>query len=174
MKVDGGLNCNGKYPQVGGGGSGGSIILETDQFLGSGSIAAAGVATADGYFGGGSGGRIAIYFTTNEFSGSVNAAGGIASSGGTGGPGTIYYCQYINSTSNYTKLVIDNGGATDLPSNIGTMASTVGSVAWLVNPPEEFVIDELLFPYEGALAMDANYAVSLYKLQHYFSFMMYR
>ena len=59
-----------------GGGSGGSIYIDTDDFRGLGSITADGgssVGTTTCPGGGGAGGRVAIVQTTNSYTGALNA-----------------------------------------------------------------------------------------------------
>ncbi|XP_038052472.1 uncharacterized protein LOC119725183 [Patiria miniata] len=95
LTVDGTLAATGgAYRSPGaGGGSGGSIWIETETLDGDGVIEASG---GDGYSGslsqyggGGAGGRIAVYYTNNHFIGDFEATGG-ASSYEPGGPGTVY------------------------------------------------------------------------------------
>nr|XP_054759184.1 uncharacterized protein LOC129265193 [Lytechinus pictus] len=102
LHIDGTLDVSGgagTSPNAGGG-SGGSIWIETETFNGDGSINALGGDGEGSGGGGGAGGRGAVYFTYNHFSGSFVAAGGV-SSYEPGGPGTVYLhkLQPVNGTS---------------------------------------------------------------------------
>ena len=72
---------------AGGGGSGGSIYLDTATLSGAGSIATAGGTVGNYKAGGGAGGRIFINSNSDTFTGTVNAAGGWGWQ--TGGAGTV-------------------------------------------------------------------------------------
>ncbi len=87
-----------------GGGSGGSIYLTVGTLAGAGVISANGGA-GNALGGGGGGGRVAITYTVNAFSGLMSAYGG----GGyaTGGAGTIYTKASSQSTG---QVSVDNGG----------------------------------------------------------------
>lgn len=79
-----------------GGGSGGSVIIDTGNLEGSGTIRVNG---GDGYGrgGGGGGGRIAVYWKDREWwFGNLQAIGGSAGANRNGGPGSIYMqvCVY--------------------------------------------------------------------------------
>jgi hypothetical protein len=80
----------------GGGGSGGSIWIETGQLAGSGQISANGGPGTPNDGGlllgssGGGGGRIALYYDTSTFTGAIEARPGSSTEGGNGGAGTIY------------------------------------------------------------------------------------
>ncbi|MFL5812378.1 MAG: beta strand repeat-containing protein [Bdellovibrionia bacterium] len=97
LTVNGTLSANGGISSVygsgttysGGGGSGGSIWVQTGVLAGTGNIQAKGgdAAVATGRGGGGGGGRIALYFTTNSFTGAYSVAGGTGYA--TGSQGTI-------------------------------------------------------------------------------------
>lgn len=93
-------------------GSGGSILLDGNQLVGTGSI------TADGFDDGarGAGGRVGVLVEDlSSFSGQVSAYGGLASATNpskNGGAGTMFY---RNSTWPNGRLVIDNRGAPTLP-----------------------------------------------------------
>ncbi|RLC36193.1 hypothetical protein DRH27_05590, partial [Candidatus Falkowbacteria bacterium] len=97
----------------GGGGSGGSIYINTATLEGAGTITVNGGNgsndnTAVGN-GGGGGGRIAVYYTTDSSSIVYNAYGGVGSGATSlqniGGAGTIYK---KSSVQNYGDLIIDN------------------------------------------------------------------
>ena len=111
VEIDGTVSSNGENPSAGrgGGGSGGSIYIETDGFRGLGSINAnGGSATGDTNClgGGGAGGRIAIKQTTNAFTGSVTAFGGTGYE--CGGAGTILYKDIQDDDSVLNRLIVDN------------------------------------------------------------------
>jgi hypothetical protein len=93
-----------------GGGSGGSIFVDTDIFTGSvsGVMTATGGATLSGAGGGGSGGLISIYYTDAAFVGFTLTYGGASQTGVSGGPGATYMYQQINMFSNWSSLIIDN------------------------------------------------------------------
>lgn len=73
-----------------GGGSGGSIIIDTTNLEGSGTIRVNG-GNAYGNGGGGGGGRLAVYWKDREWwFGNLQAFGGSAAGNRNGGPGTLY------------------------------------------------------------------------------------
>ncbi|MEA3506808.1 MAG: hypothetical protein U9R36_04900, partial [Elusimicrobiota bacterium] len=96
---------SGSRGERGGGGSGGSIWIETGEITGAGDITAVGGDTSVG--GAGGGGRIALYYTTNSFTGQVSANGGNGYSNREGGAGTIFLKDGATGSS---KLLIDNAG----------------------------------------------------------------
>ena len=81
-----GVSCN--YYSAGGG-SGGSIYIETGTIAGSGSMTAAGGnyggSCSYAIGGGGAGGRIAIHYSSSTYSGSMTAYGGSGNQYGGGG-----------------------------------------------------------------------------------------
>ena len=100
LQIDGLIEADGEFrwgydtQPIGGGGSGGSIWIETSVIQGSGRVYTSGGSSYEiisfeepfVYHGGGSGGRIAVHAETNDFIGTY-----LASSGGTNaGPGTQY------------------------------------------------------------------------------------
>ena len=122
-----------------GGGSGGSVYINTGTLTGGGLITANGSTCQ---YSGGGGGRIAVYYTsrTGSFAGatvysSINAFGGAGMGGNiahAGGAGTIYL---KSAAQTYGDLIINNNnttsnsGLTSLPiptlSTSGTVTSTV-------------------------------------------------
>ena len=138
LSVSGTLTVNGTINATGGngashgygssgGGSGGSIWIQTNTLAGGGSIVANGgasyvVSEEDGASGGG--GRIAIEYTTNNFSGLKSAIGGTGGNQ-SGGAGTIFLKQTDEAIG---SLIIDNLstpvgantplGTTSIPGNL--------------------------------------------------------
>lgn len=109
MKVDGSIEVNGKSASLSssnGGGSGGSILLDVDTIIGTGSILANGGSGGTSGGGGGSGGRIAIHSNVYSFSGVCAAYGG-DSSVEVGAAGTILKLKKQN---NYRLLEVNNKG----------------------------------------------------------------
>lgn len=110
MKIDGSIEVNGKNAISSssyGGGSGGSILLDTDKIIGSGSIVAnGGSGGTSGGGGGGSGGRISIYYNEYSFSGVCTAFGG-DSRVEVGAAGTILR---LKKQDNYRILEVNNKG----------------------------------------------------------------
>jgi alpha-tubulin suppressor-like RCC1 family protein len=128
LTIDGNINVNGTNAETvsgtqttsGGGGSGGSIWVDTNTVSGSGYITAiGGDAGRDGVCdaaasrcggGGGSGGRIAVYYNTNEFNVlHASVAGGLKGSepdnvGVNGEPGSL---AFISNTE--SKIILRQG-----------------------------------------------------------------
>ncbi|HEX5218167.1 MAG TPA: carboxypeptidase-like regulatory domain-containing protein [Verrucomicrobiae bacterium] len=123
LTLNGRISANGSSSVTnnGGGGSGGSVWLTLNQFLGTGMISADGGSGHLPNGGGGGGGRIALSFNTNAFSGILSAKGGRGFVGG--GAGTIYL-----STNNQrvATLIVDNGGL------VGMNTPVDGSAAHLL------------------------------------------
>ncbi|KAK3576661.1 hypothetical protein CHS0354_004945 [Potamilus streckersoni] len=91
-----------------GGGSGGSILIDTRDFEGSGIIQAYG-GNGGGNTGAGGGGRIGIYYRKQQWwTGVLNAKGG-TSNYGPAGAGTIYMEDTLPNMVNHT-LIVDNFG----------------------------------------------------------------
>ena len=114
----------------GGGGSGGTILVNAPSLTGNGVLAANG-APGINLGGSGGGGRIAVIIQINRFSGTATAYGGGGSS--PGGAGTIYI------TGSRRSLLVDNGsnagGITTLePSSTFNGDFTVAGNASLVWP----------------------------------------
>jgi hypothetical protein len=120
LTLDGKIFCNGENNSKYGGGSGGSINIETKNFYGEGENALISSKGGNGNYntgaGGGGGGRIAIYYNKNDFKGKIEAQGGI----GPGGPGTIYLKDKNKTLGN---LIIDNKGLLQW-SNIPSAGTT--------------------------------------------------
>lgn len=95
LQLDGNIECKGGVYAGGknhGGGSGGSIFINTTTFGGEGMIdASGGPGETDG--GGGSGGRIAVYYRSSSFTGHISAHGG-SSLYEAGAAGTVYQEDY--------------------------------------------------------------------------------
>ncbi|MCD6528247.1 lamin tail domain-containing protein [bacterium] len=104
LTLNGTISANGEngeaeYYWGRGGGSGGSIYITTNNFLGSGSITANGgnvfsnekALGGGNRGGGGGGGRIAVYYEKNNFTGIIQADGGVGDRPGE--PGTIFLKQ---------------------------------------------------------------------------------
>ena len=86
--ADGTTAPSGGYP--GGGGSGGTIYITTNNLSGNGTISTIGGNEGVGtlqYGGAGGGGRIAIYYNNNDFSNNILNTGGNFSRGGS------YFCR---------------------------------------------------------------------------------
>lgn len=94
LYLDGNIECKGGLDEKEnyGGGSGGSIYINTTFFTGEGVIDASGGPGHD-FGGGGSGGRIAVYYHSSSFTGRISAYGG-NSSHEAGAAGTIYQHNY--------------------------------------------------------------------------------
>ncbi|MFN9994030.1 MAG: GC-type dockerin domain-anchored protein, partial [Phycisphaerales bacterium] len=93
-----------------GGSAGGSIIIETSTYAGSGSVQANGAVSNRNDSGGGGGGRIALYYDNFTSTGSIFAAGGnndgAFNSVRRGGAGTIW----LQPAGDLATLVVDNDG----------------------------------------------------------------
>lgn len=110
LMVDGEIRTNGGDAKgiMGGGGSGGSILIDTYYFRGMGNITANGGGRyVDGKGGGGAGGRIAIYFRENvTYWGEYQCHGGFSDgSAESGGPGLVFI---YNVKMNHSTLYINN------------------------------------------------------------------
>jgi hypothetical protein len=157
LTLDGFIHCNAAGGnQQSGGGSGGSIWIETDTMTGFGTISVLGGhggTSSSEPGGGGGGGRIALAFNTNAtFLGQLNAFGGVASNGaGTGGAGTVFTHQRsTNASSEYQSLVINNNNNPNQPLLTYTIrnfndSSSGPGITWLSPPSNQgqLVLDEL-------------------------------
>lgn len=120
VTVDGDIMADGASASRGsrlGGGSGGSIMIETSEFVGTGTIQVnGGDGGYDGAYGGGggSGGRIAVYHQHLFFKGAITAFGG-NSRVEAGAAGTIYY---HNDLSGFSTLEVYNKGRRPSTSDI--------------------------------------------------------
>lgn len=115
-----------------GGGSGGSVLIQSTLFLGKGKIMADGGEVAPASFGdagGGAGGRIAVHYESTRFGGAFSAHGG-ASRSEAGGPGTVFLAK--NST--HKTMIIDNNGYRATKPYISDYRdiSNDGGRAWLL------------------------------------------
>lgn len=109
LTLDGVIKANGQNAKVKtnhGGGSGGSILITTGMFEGSGSLQANGGAGGVNGGGGGSGGRIAIHYDQSTFTGTTTAFGG-DSPIEAGAAGTIFKRDIKN---NFRHLEVHNKG----------------------------------------------------------------
>ena len=111
VEIDGTVVSNGEDSTGGrgGGGSGGSVYIETENFLGLGDIntnggSASGETNCRG--GGGAGGRAAITQRSNTFTGTVTSFGGTGHE--CGGAGTILYRDRQDDDSLLNRLIVDN------------------------------------------------------------------
>ena len=103
--LDGILRASGEDSFVGGGGSGGSIYLESKEVIGYGLMEVNGGSVNCSECGGGSGGYIGVDMDTDSYVGSYSASGGTSpAANGNGGPGSIYTV----SNTNGEKLIVDN------------------------------------------------------------------
>lgn len=150
-----------------GGGSGGSILIQTRDWNGNGRLTANGgsasrtTASPYSYGGGGGGGRIAVHYSQGTFSGSMQAIGGsFEFSAASGGPGTIF----VQDGAGYRKLFVNNAGLTAnteiLPLD-NTHRLTRGSVAWLTNDTATFEFDEINLTGNARLAVLPTTPVSV-------------
>ena len=111
LHLDGTLNARGHDggSSPSGGGSGGSILLNTVSFTGNGVLDVSGGHGQNG--GGGSGGRLAVYVgSKGRYFGQNLATGGSAAndlSRSSGGPGTVYIRELRNQVP-HDRLVVDN------------------------------------------------------------------
>lgn len=147
------------YIRASGGGSGGSIWINTSDLSGTGADISVnggdGGNPSGGYDGGGGGGgRIAIYYDTdNSTSFTYSAFGGVGNSAQTGGAGTIY----LRDKSSYADLIIDNNNLSDTPGltpldmnqtenvDFGTITVTNKAILeFCGNQAEDFSVNTLL------------------------------
>jgi len=155
--ITGTVAANGGVSQDGAaGGSGGSILIQTNSWTGTGSITsngAAGSRLGSSTGGGGSGGRIAVHFTTSTFTGTFAAYGGAGgSTNAAGGPGTVFTKDY---TTGFRTLIIGNNNNVIMQNDISTPSTTLGTIAWLVEPGvTNFVVDEVRLLKNAGLAIE--------------------
>lgn len=110
LLLDGEIRANGGDGKAtsGAGGSGGSILIDTNSFRGMGNITANGGSRyTSGRGGGGAGGRIAIYFRENvTYWGEYQCHGGYsAGNAESGGPGPVFI---YNVKMNHSTLYVNN------------------------------------------------------------------
>lgn len=109
---DGSISADGEGTANGGGGSGGSVLIEVYEFEGYGAISVAGGAGKSNN-GGGSAGRVAVYCSLQiEFEGSYLMHGGVGVDGTQSAGGGTVYLEDIRSEKPYKRLLLDNQ---DLP-----------------------------------------------------------
>ena len=140
MIHDGEITVNGKDAVKNsdyGGGSGGSVFIETESFDGSGVIRAHGGAGGDSGGGGGSGGRIAVHYNSSFFSGSMSAYGG-SSNSEVGAAGTIYK---KNEVTDFSVLEVYNQGRPASKEEIGSYSDLRSDSArtWLISSSNTLV-----------------------------------
>lgn len=141
----------------GAGGSGGSILIQTESLHGHGTITTNGgtglySTPRDNYGGGGSGGRIAIYYSSYSFNGPVSSFGGIGYSNG--GPGTIFL---KNTATGFRKLIVANAGRINAAIGATSFETNQGSVAWLLDENiNEFDFEEVLISGGAHVAFGIN------------------
>ncbi|MCC6622285.1 MAG: PKD domain-containing protein [Deltaproteobacteria bacterium] len=112
---------------VGGGGAGGSVLLDVGVLVGTGSITAEG-GTASSR-GAGGGGRIAILYGTSDFDfGRVRARPGVAVATAEAGPGTVV----LRPDGARATIVIDDGGRSALRDN-SPLGSTPSATPWVAD-----------------------------------------
>ena len=110
LMIDGEIRVNGGDGKSteGGGGSGGSIVINTYEFRGMGNITSNGGSRfAGGTGGGGAGGRIAIYFRKNvTYWGEYQCHGGYSTGNAeSGGPGIVFI---YNVEKNHSTIYVNN------------------------------------------------------------------
>jgi hypothetical protein len=173
-----GIDCRGATGTSGaGGGSGGSIWIITNTLSGNGYISADGgvgssVENEDNVMfhgGGGSGGRIAIYYHhVSNFTGNITAMGGEGYY--TGGPGTIYV---YNTSSSTSLLQIKNMDPPANISDIPSLSSSFGQIAWIVEENEPVIQIDEIFIENAILAMGGAPGVSLFPFFLFLFFTLY-
>lgn len=143
IDLDGTIDVSGSNGKSkSGGGSGGSLTLLTERFIGRGRLLCNGGRASDNA-GGGSGGRVTIYCNETRFSGEINAFGG-ASGAEAGGPGTIYEKTGYGIKTRRT-LQINNGGKTPVNNYLVSRRQYENSgKSWiLVQSQNDLYYDEL-------------------------------
>lgn len=148
LKLDGSIKLEGKSGHLGstyGGGSGGSLLIDTGSFSGSGLIQANGGAGGSAGGGGGSGGRIAIHSESYFYTGSITAYGG-TSPIEAGAAGTIYK---NDKRTGATILEVYNLGRTPLISQIAlyNLLSNDSARTWVTNTSLEQQPNKLIVDY---------------------------
>ena len=131
IDIDGTIDVSGSSGEpASGGGSGGSLKVTTDQFVGKGQLLCNG-GSAINNGGGGSGGRVAIYSTETRFSGKIMSRGG-ASAIEPGGPGTIFE-EFGLGINVKRTLEINNGGLKPINSYmVSKNQYENGGMSWVV------------------------------------------
>lgn len=141
LRIDGTISADGiAGGGRSGGGSGGSIWIETSALAGNGLIHANGGSGLNGG-GSGAGGRIAVYYASSAFpldGGHVYARGHYQTTNG-GGPGTVYL---KDTAANMDKLVVDNDG-----NSVTTYA---------VHLPGDYAYDQIELSGKGTLRISGS------------------
>jgi hypothetical protein len=175
LTVDGGLSALGNpgLQDNSGGGSGGSILINTRTLVGSGYIAADGGEGELYGGGGGSGGRIAIYYLTNphhtnSFTGLISAFG--ADGAWWGDDGTVFSSsldtlRVISSTP--SGIVSNAVGAVNLVFNAALYPDSVTPADVVINTPNGPLASTELsvssyYPYNLYIAFPAQTAPGVY------------
>lgn len=163
VTINGNLTANGGTGAVAGG-SGGSILIFAAVFSGTGLITANGgtgvqlaITGCTGYGGGGAGGRIAIHYNSTAFTGSLTAYGGTGYNGNNGGPGTVYLNDIV---AQYDKIIVSNNKYSMLSNTLSAVNTTMGSVAWITDNSDSFVIDEVNLSGSAGFAVNPSGTVS--------------
>lgn len=177
MIIDGNIEANGASGKTdsSGGGSGGSILIESIYQEGSGTVHVNGGAGGTNGGGGGSGGRVAMYYKRSDYKGSITAFGG-DSVVEAGAAGTIFL---KDTTKNYSILTIVNKGRKPSKEEIESYESlsTDAARTWITslsmesNPNrvelknfnfdsaiyEGFMVDELMLGGGSHLAIEPEF-----------------
>lgn len=141
------------YPGTGGG-SGGSIFIQTKLFTGKGKLLATGGAVVNASFkdaGGGGGGQISVSYETSRYNGIFKTHGGFSRTE-PGGPGPVYLAE--NDTN--VAVIIDNNGYRTANLYISDFqdVSQDGGRAWLfIDYSKTFIIDRMVLKGGGHLAL---------------------
>lgn len=155
LTIDGTITANGgRSPRAGtGGGSGGSVWIQSEYFSGRGTIEANG-GDGLGGGGGGGGGRIAAVCSNNTYTGSIQAFGG-RSDVASGGCGTVYL---ENKRTGFRKLIVDNKNIGKPSSETIEDVDSDGGRTWLTpsNDSRRVVLNHLDIRGMGQLASLTN------------------
>ncbi|XP_033745590.1 uncharacterized protein LOC117331104 [Pecten maximus] len=158
------ISCDGEAGVSGAGGaSGGSLMLVTNSFSGSGTLQANG-GDGDTISGGGGGGRVSITYTTSEFTGKHLAYGGRATNGD-GGAGTVYV-----EGAGKKMLYIDNKTpSSNIKSKISNMDMTSitgdeSSRTWVPFDTASITLDELYILNGAHMALEPSATTTTHSL----------
>lgn len=136
----------------GGGGSGGSIWLQTKTLTGGGTVRTSG-GSGLGNGGGGAGGRIAVEFFNNTYHGNFEVFGGAGVSE-CGGAGTLLL---TDTSTNKTKLVLNNNNICKPREDDIQNYRTDSGRSWITPQPktESITLDELEMRGSAHLAVSS-------------------
>lgn len=143
IDIDGTVDVSGNNTLTGGGGgSGGSLKLTANRFIGKGKLLSDG-GNAANYGGGGAAGRISIHTNESKFSGEISSKGG-ASFTEPGGAGTIYQIIKTGNKS-FVSLTIDNGGQNPVDNHLvsGNQYDNGGKTWIPISSDKNLLYDEL-------------------------------